>query len=598
MDPQEQLDLVVVGHVDHGKSTVIGRLMADTGSLPEGKLEQVRERCARSSRPFEYAFLLDALKNEQSQGITIDAARCFFKTEKRRYIINDAPGHIEFLKNMVTGASRAQAALLVIDAHEGIRENSKRHGYILSLLGLSQISVLINKMDLVDYDQGIFDRVRDEYAAFLSDLGVTAVSMIPIAARSGGNIARRAEEMPWYRGPTVLGQVDAFGIDAVDESLPFRMPLQDVYKFTKSGDDRRIFAGSVSSGRISVGTKVRFLPSRKTSTITSIEAFSAPSRQTAEAGQAVGFTLSEQIYVKPGELMVSEEDESALVTTRLRVTLFWMGRAPLITGKRYILKMGSAKVSVELVEVRKVVDATEISSESRKPQLDRHDVGEVILETSRPVACDIAKDLGPTGRFVIVDHYEIAGCGVVLGAVDAQESLLERRVRAREFAWSSGVVTRQSRAQRYGHQGKFILVAVGGDAPSEVLEFAERFAGRLEAGLFESNRRTYYLSMTNLDGELRLLGREDHVQRLGEFARVLTDAGLLFLSVLSEAEDVEVAALSALNQPAELFVIQIGAPFGERPPSMVIEPGLGIEAGFKQVMDRLFVEEVLLDYAI
>ncbi len=594
----EQLDLVVVGHVDHGKSTVIGRLMADTGSLPVGKLDQVRERCARSSRPFEYAFLLDALKNEQSQGITIDTARCFFKTAKRRYIINDAPGHIEFLKNMVTGASRAEAALLVIDAHEGIRENSKRHGYILSLLGLSQLSVLVNKMDLVGYDQSTFERVRDEYCAFLSELGVSAVSVIPIAAREGSNIATRYDGMPWYKGPTVLEQVDAFVRDHSEQNRPFRMPLQDVYKFTASGDDRRIFAGSIASGRIEVGTQVRFLPSRKTSTITSVEAFSAPETRSAEAGQAVGFTLAEQIYVKPGELMVAGNDATALVATRLRATVFWMGRAPFVADKKYVLKLGTAKVPVELREVRKVVDASELSTETAKTQLDRHDVGEVILETTRPVACDIARSLGATGRFVIVDHYEIAGCGVVLGEAGAGESLLDQRIRAREFAWAMGTVSRADRSQRYGHTGKFILLVSSFEESAEVAAYAEKLAVLLEASLFAGDKRTYYLAMANLDAGLHGATRDEHIQRLGEQARILTDAGLLFLSMLPQAEATEIEALRALNRPAELFLVQVGRTLDDSLTSMRIDPEMSLEAAQEAIMGRLASQEILLEFEI
>jgi bifunctional enzyme CysN/CysC len=199
---REQMNIVVVGHVDHGKSTVIGRLLADTGSLPQGKLAQVQEMCKRNARPFEYAFLLDALKDEQAQGITIDTARCFFKTEKRDYIILDAPGHIEFLKNMVTGAARAEAALLVIDAKEGVQENSRRHGYLLSMLGIRQIVVLVNKMDLVAFDLSVFDRICREYSRFLADLGLQALGFVPIAAREGVNLFHRAE---WYEGLTALG---------------------------------------------------------------------------------------------------------------------------------------------------------------------------------------------------------------------------------------------------------------------------------------------------------------------------------------------------------------------------------------------------------
>src|SRR6266545_6537277 len=205
---RERMTIVIGGHVDHGKSTIIGRLLADTGSLPEGKLEQVRENCERNAKPFEYAFLLDALKDEQAQGITIDAARVFFKTVRRDYIIFDAPGHIEFLKNMVTGASRAEAALLVIDAHEGVQENSRRHGYMMSMLGIRQVVVLVNKMDLVNYDMGVFTRIREEYSAFLKEVGITPIDYVPICARDGDNIAEHASWAPGTR--TVLEHIDAF----------------------------------------------------------------------------------------------------------------------------------------------------------------------------------------------------------------------------------------------------------------------------------------------------------------------------------------------------------------------------------------------------
>ncbi|MFP6616993.1 MAG: GTP-binding protein, partial [Candidatus Hydrogenedentota bacterium] len=235
---RDQMDVVIVGHVDHGKSTVIGRLMADTGSLPEGKLDQVKAMCEENSRPFEYAFLLDALKNEQAQGITIDTARCFFKTDTRNYIIHDAPGHIEFLKNMVTGAARAESALLVIDAEEGVRENSKRHGYMVSMLGLKQLCILVNKMDLVDYSEDTFNAIKAEYSDFLAQLGIEPTAYIPVSARDGINIATGSEkEMPWYSGMTVLDQVDSFHKLKGNEAKTFRMPVQDIYKFTASGDD-------------------------------------------------------------------------------------------------------------------------------------------------------------------------------------------------------------------------------------------------------------------------------------------------------------------------------------------------------------------------
>src|SRR3989338_4696020 len=246
---EQKMNIVIVGHVDHGKSTVIGRLLADTGSLPKGKLEQVQAECRKNAKPFEYAFLLDALKDEQAQGITIDTARCFFKSKKREYIIIDAPGHIEFLKNMITGAARAEAAMLVIDAHEGIRENSKRHGYMMSFLGIKNINICVNKMDLVNYSEEVFVRIKEEYTNFLSEINTVPTHFIPISALKGENMAAPSKKIPWYKGPSVLEAVDGFKKAAPKHQLEFRFPVQDIYKFTAEGDERRIMAGRVESDR-------------------------------------------------------------------------------------------------------------------------------------------------------------------------------------------------------------------------------------------------------------------------------------------------------------------------------------------------------------
>src|SRR5450432_3976578 len=230
---RDQMNVVIVGHVDHGKSTVVGRLLADTDALPQGKLDAVRRECERTGKPFEYAFLLDALEDEQDQGITIDTARCFFKSAKRDYIIIDAPGHIEFLKNMISGAARAEAAVLVIDAKEGVRENSRRHGYILAMLGIRQVVVCVNKMDLVGYRQEVFDGIEREYRAFLAGIGaVSPQAFVPIAALSGENLTSLSANMPWYRGQGVLGLLDSFAKQPARTAQPLRMPVQAIYKFT------------------------------------------------------------------------------------------------------------------------------------------------------------------------------------------------------------------------------------------------------------------------------------------------------------------------------------------------------------------------------
>ena len=344
---REKMNLVIVGHVDHGKSTIIGRLLADTHSLPEGKLDQVRASCERNSKPFEYAFLIDALKDEQAQGITIDSARVFFKTGKRHYLIMDAPGHIEFLKNMVTGASRAEAALLVIDAHEGVQENSRRHGYMLSMLGIKQVAILVNKMDLMDYQQTSFQTVTEEYATFLSRLHMESSCYIPVSGLWGDNIASSSSRMPWYQGPTVLDVLDQFEKENLPVDKPFRMAVQDVYKFTNFGDQRRIIAGTIETGTIRPNDEIIFFPSGKKSRIKTLESFNRIPREAETAGYAVGFTLDEQIYLPRGEMASKTDEPKPKVTSRVKVSLFWLGKDPMVKDREYLLKLGTAKVPVQ-----------------------------------------------------------------------------------------------------------------------------------------------------------------------------------------------------------------------------------------------------------
>src|SRR5208282_3006505 len=264
---QEQLKIVIVGHVDHGKSTFVGRLFNDTGSLPEGKLQQLQKVAERRGAPFEWANLMDALQAERDQNITIDTAQIWFRTRKRQYVIIDAPGHKEFLKNMVTGAASAEAALLLIDAHEGVQENSRRHGYLLNLLGIRQIAVLVNKLDLENYREDRFRQIETEYRAWLNSIGVEPKIFIPISARQGDNLAAPSRNMPWWPGPTVIETLDEFKVAGSPTNQPLRFPIQDVYRF----DERRILAGRIEAGILKVGDKVVFSPTNKTSTVKTIE---------------------------------------------------------------------------------------------------------------------------------------------------------------------------------------------------------------------------------------------------------------------------------------------------------------------------------------
>ncbi|MDR3237797.1 MAG: GTP-binding protein [Spirochaetia bacterium] len=409
----ERMNIVITGHVDHGKSTLVGRLLADTLSLPEGKLQDVRDSCKKNGRVFEYAFLLDALADEQKQGITIDSARIFFKSAQREYIIIDAPGHIEFLRNMLSGASRALAAVLVIDALEGVAENSRRHGLLLSLLGISQVVVAVNKLDALGYDENVFRRIKNEYEEYLETLNVKQVTFVPVSAREGKNITTMADETPWYDGKTLLGVLDSFQNQPSNEDLFFAMPLQDVYRFSDDNDERRIYAGTIVSGQVKTGDAVKFLPSNKEAHIKGVEVWNAPPKTSARAVEAAGFTLEEDLYLKHGEVMVkSDENAPVSAASKIRANLIWLGENPFVFGKSYTLKLGSAKVEASLAAIERFLGENENYNELR-----RNDCGSVVLNLSRPIALTSFYDNASLGRFVIVDGYDAAGGGIVLEAV-------------------------------------------------------------------------------------------------------------------------------------------------------------------------------------
>ena len=408
----QRLNIVITGHVDHGKSTLIGRLLADTDSLPQGKLESVKKMCENNARPFEYAFLLDALADEQKQGITIDSARVFFQSKKREYIIIDAPGHIEFLKNMISGASRAEAALLLIDAKEGVAENSKRHGMLLSLLGIKQVAIVVNKMDLVNFSEIAFTKLKVEYSEYLATLGIKSDIFIPISARKGVNLIEHSASTPWYKGPTVLEILDSFKSVEEKENDDFRMPLQDVYKFTRDNDDRRIYAGTVTSGELNVGDEVVFYPSLKRSKVASIESFNTEVKTSVKESEAIGFTLETQIYVRNGDVVARADQSAPKVSNRFEANLFWLGAKPLELDKPYKIKIGSAQSTIYLEEIKRVIDGDTLDR-ADEPSVGRHEAACVIFRVHDLLAMELFAENQKLGRFVIVDEYDIAGGGII-----------------------------------------------------------------------------------------------------------------------------------------------------------------------------------------
>ncbi len=564
---EQMMSIVVVGHVDHGKSTIVGRLLANTGVLPQGKLEQVKEACERNGRPFEYAYLIDALKDERSQGITINSARVFFKSQKRHYLINDAPGHVEFLKNMVTGASRAEAALLVIDAQEGIRENSRRHGYLLWLLGIKKIVVLVNKMDLMEYRQDVFEDISREFNRFLVGVGVQPRSYIPVSGIAGDNISEVSPNMPWHSGQTVLSALDELETDPPILEQPFRMPVQDVYKFSIFGDSRRIIAGSVSSGQIHQGDEIVFYPSGKRSRVSTIEAFSVPEQTKVVCGQTAGLCLEEQIYVQRGEVAARAGQPVPKITSRLRVSLFWLGKKPLQMDKEYVLKLGTARVKVQVEEIHQIIDAgqMDLSSGDNRPgetrQIERHQVAECTLKLQRAIAFDLANEQRDTGRFVIINDYEICGGGIILEDLPDSEKWARDITLVRDFKWIKSLITPEERAEHYNQRASLILIT------GEKGAGRKRIANQLETSLFNSGKKVYYLGIGSLiygvDADIHESDHEqhqqEHIRRLAEVAHILLDAGLILIVTAIELTQSDIDLIKTIiNGSTPIETVWVG----------------------------------------
>ena len=603
------MNVVVVGHVDHGKSTVVGRLLHDTGVLPHGKIEQVRSNCERSGKPFEYAFLIDALQDEQAQGITIDAARVFFRSAKRRYIIIDAPGHIEFLKNMISGAARAEAAILVIDASEGVRENSRRHGFMAAMLGIRQILVVVNKMDLVDYDEAVFTAIREEYGTFLREIQVEPRGFIPVSGRHGDNLVAASARTPWYGGAALLEQIDAFASAGAETIQALRLPVQDVYKFPVRGDDARIIAGTVATGSVRAGDAVEFLPSRKRARVRAVEGFQVASREHAAAGMATGITLTEELYVRPGELMYRVGEPAPRVGTTFRCNLFWLGRNPLVLGKRYRLKLATTRVAVHVKEIVQVMDAATLEhseSGTHKGHVGRHEVAECVLETQNPIAFDLGlgAEFAATGRFVLVDEYEIAGGGIVTEYLSGLKASLREHVKQRDYAWVRGAITNQQRSERYKQRPR--LVVFTGDEGDAL----HALARDLESRLFHAGGSAYYLGLTNLARGLDATmneaaaraeahsdeDRSEHLRRLGEVAHILGDAGQIVITTVTDLDAAEAEILRILNEPGDMLVIRVGADHHGVNADLVLAPDTAPDQAVTEAFRLLREREVVLEY--
>lgn len=518
-----RLKIVFVGHVDHGKSTLIGRILHDTLSLADGKIEAVEKAAAAEGMEFEFAFLLDALLEEQEQNITIDTTQIPFRTSRREYVIIDAPGHREFLQNMITGAASADAAILLIAANEGVREQSRRHAYLLQLLGIQQVVVAVNKMDLVDYSAERFAEIERESREFLSTLKMVARMCIPISAREGENVAGRgSEKMGWYDGPTILQAFDSLEAPPSAVELPLRFCVQDVYRF----DERRIIAGRIESGRLRVGDRLVFSPANKHAVVQSIEAWKSEPVDERIAGDAVGVTLQEQIFVERG-FVASHEKETPIETNRFQADVFWISPEPLRSDQSYQLRLATQELACRIVSIHEVIDSVSLhSSGEAASEVARNEIGRVTIQTRAPLVMDNHDRIPQLGRFVLLQNNRIDGGGIVFGGVYTDRA----EVKSKNISWTHGKISVRDRARQNGHAGAVVwLTGLSGAGKSTI-------AQALEAELFGRAMHTYVLDGDNVRHGLNSnLGfspedRMENIRRVSEVAKLMAEAGTVVVT--------------------------------------------------------------------
>ena len=411
MAQDERLSFVIVGHIDHGKSTLIGRLLYDTDSLPPDKIEEVQKASAKAGRDTEFAYLLDHLEEERKQGITIDTTQVFFKTGKRHYVIIDAPGHVEFVKNMITGASQAEAAVLIVDVAEGVKEQTKRHSYMLSLLGLRQVIVVLNKMDLVDFSQERFNIVKEDVGRWLKSVNIEPIFYIPISALKGDNITDKPEDMKWYTGPTFLHSLDALQNKPPAEDKPLLFPIQDVYKV----DDKRINVGRVEAGVIEKGADIKILPTGQVTSVDSIEKFLEDTDK-AIVSECVGITTADSVFLDRGDVVCLPGKEPTL-TDRIPANIFWMTKKDFTKDQKLTIKCATQETSCKIDSINKRINSSTLEViEKDAKVLKNLEVAEVIIKAKRPVAIKDFNDVPELGRFVLVQDENICAGGIITAA--------------------------------------------------------------------------------------------------------------------------------------------------------------------------------------
>lgn len=520
-----QLGVVIVGHVDHGKSTLIGRLLHDTSSLEEGKLAEIEAVCEKRGVPFEWSFVLDAFQAERDQAVTIDTTQIFFSTEIRDYVIIDAPGHREFLKNMISGAAQADAAVLVVDASEGVREQTKRHAYMLHLLGMKQICVVVNKMDKVGYDPEKFESVSRETVEYLKSLNLRPSHIVPISAREGDMMAERRDQMGWYKGKTLTEVLDSFAVANPPVARPMRFPVQDVYRF----DEKRILVGRIETGILRKGDEIFFSPTNEKAIVTSIENW--PEKESlieAKAGESIGITLDERIFVERGHIG-SHKKNLPMLSNVFRANIFWLSNKPLKVGDSYRIRYGTTEAKVNVQSIDVVVDTDNLDKSSQAPEVVKNAVAEVTLRARDLLPIDPHEENFRLGRVVLYDGYDVVGGGLISmeGYPDQRQS---NEPKSKNIYKVSHSVTPDMRADRFGHYGGvFWFTGLSGAGKSTLAVAAEQeiFARGLNAYVLDGDNVRYGL---NSDLGFSPEDRAENIRRVGEVAALQANAGIVVLS--------------------------------------------------------------------
>lgn len=547
-----QFRVVIVGHVDHGKSTLIGRLLYDTQSLPEGKYEELVQICKnRGTDALEWSFVLDAFQAERDQAITIDTTQIWFSTDERDYVIIDAPGHREFLKNMVSGAAAADAAILVVDATEGVREQTKRHAYLLSLLGLRQVGVVINKMDMVDHSSETYAKVSKEVDDYLQSIGLSANYIVPISAREGDMISDRGDKMEWYKGKSLVNVLDAFEYDSPPLSRALRFPVQDVYRF----GEERILVGRVESGILRKGDKILFSPTNEEAEITSIKTWPEDSSKVeAHAGEVTGIILDERIFVERGHIG-SHSENPPMLSNVFRANIFWLAAKPLKVGNTYKVRYATVEATVTVQSIDLVIDTDDLGQNESAGEVTKNAVGEVTFRAQDMLPIDPYGDNQKTGRLVIYEDYDIAGGGAI-NMDGYPDQRLTSQPKSENIYMVDTLVSDETRIQLKGHNGGIFWFTGLSGAGKSTLAMA------VEKALFERGFHTYVLDGDNVRHGLNQdLGfspddRAENVRRIGEVAALMADAGLIVISAFISPyqEDRNRARAAAPDAFNEIYV--------------------------------------------